>query len=166
MQYNMARFSTPNGEYFDYHALGRDFIIETNQFLENQILKIDERTSSTSIALDQIYILHLKENKRKRLNYVTTIVNHSSISLELWTNEQDEIEVCYVDFRIYEVNDKMTGFYALRIRPQNVHDRVSISFISNSGEVDEVCFREVENSVSKTLPVKPTITFLDELIKH
>lgn len=166
MQYDMAHFSNNDGKYFDYQALGRDFIIETNHFQENQFLKIDERSSSTSISLNQVYILHLKEKKRKRFNYITTVVDHSSISLELWTNEQDDIEICYADFRVYGMDDKMEGFYALRIRPQNVHDRVSISFISSRGEVSEVHFQDIENSISKIVPAKPTTGFLDGFIKQ
>lgn len=151
---------------FSYNILRDRFNLKSYRGLKNDILEIDENSYFTNIKTNQLNILHLKENGRKRINYTSSIVDKSSISLELWTNEQNEIERCYIDFRTHKGNGRINGLYALRIFSQ--YDKFTLKFISRKGnrsnDFANVLASNDEELYSTIINEKITIELVNELI--
>lgn len=156
---------------FIYNILSDSFNLKSKSRtdLKKTTLDIEENSYFTNIKTSQLNILRSKENKRKKINYISPVIENSSISMELWTDEQNEIESCYVDFRTHKSNGKINGLYALRIAPQRYYDSFSIRFISRkgsryrdfSGEISE----NEEELISTIVDGKITIELIDELIR-
>lgn len=153
---------------FDYHVLGDWFKFKTYGFFNKQPLVIDENAYYTKIGLGNLSILNSKDNQRKRINYVTPTINNSSIEVELWTNNEDEIERCYIDFRTHKGNGKVNGLYALRIIPE--YNIFKLNFISRDGfRYGDFSKQLIENSeelYSAIFDGKLTYELIDELIKR
>ena len=154
---------------FIYNVLNDDFKLETNRGQKSKFLEIDENQYWTIIKTKQLNVFLSKENNRKRINYTTPVVDNSSIAVELWTNEQNEIENCYVDFRTHKNNGKVNGLYALRISPQNYYDKFSIRFISRKGyrydDFSESISDTDDELFSTIVDGKLTPEIIDELIR-
>lgn len=156
---------------FAYNILSNSFSLKSKSHKDSkkQSLDIDENSYFTNIKTEQLNILHFKEGKRKRINYTTPVVDNSSIAIELWTDEQDEIKNCYVDFRTHKNNGKINGLYALRITPQRYYDKISIRFISRKGnryrDFSEAISKNEEELFSTIVDGKLTIELIDELIR-
>lgn len=156
---------------FAYNILSNSFSLKSKSHKDSkkQSLDIDENSYFTNIKTEQLNILHFKEGKRKRINYTTPVVDNSSIAIELWTDEQDEIKSCYVDFRTHKNNGKINGLYALRITPQRYYDKISIRFISRKGnryrDFSEEISKNEEELFSTIVDGKLTIELIDELIR-
>ena len=156
---------------FAYNILSNSFSLKSKSRKDSkkQSLDIDENSYFTNIKTEQLNILHSKEGKRKRINYTSHVVDNSSIAIELWTDEQDEIESCYVDFRTHKNNGKINGLYALWIAPQRYYDKFSIRFISRKGDrfrdFSEEISKNEEELFSTIVDGKLTIELIDELIR-
>ena len=153
---------------FMYNVLNDDFKLESNRRRKPNFLEIDENQYWTIIKTKLLSVFLSKENNRKRINYTTPIVDNSSMAVELWTNEQNEIENCYVDFRTHKNNGKINGLYALRIAPQNYYDKFSIRFISRKGyrydDFSESISDNEEELFSTIIDGKLTPELIDKLI--
>lgn len=153
---------------FKYNVLFNGFNLKINDFFRNGNLEIDENSHFTNIKYRALNILQIKENKRKRITFKTPIVDSSSISVELWTNEKDEIEKCYIDFRTHKGNGKINGIYALRLFAHN--DMFSLRFISRKGgrysDFSQVLACDDEELYSTILNGQLTMEIIDKLIKR
>ena len=130
-------------------------------------LEIDENPYYTNIKTGNTNYMHLKDKKIKKIDYISPIIDNSSIYIELWTNDQNEITKCNVDFRTHKDNGKINGFYALRINPQQYYDKISIRFISRKGTRERDFSDKIENLeelFSTTIDGQATATAIDELI--
>lgn len=150
---------------FSYNILRDGFNLKIDRGLNN-ILEIDENSYFTNIKTNQLNILYLKEDGSKRIKYISQIVDKSSVSLELWINEQEEIERCYIDFQTHKGNGKINGLYALRIFSQ--YNQFTLKFISRKGN-HSTDFASVLSSSDKELYStiingKITIELVNELI--
>ena len=116
----------------DYYVLndGCTFHIE-NQTNYNYLV-LDENDYYTQIKTNNIKIHTSKENKKKTINYVSPVINKSSISIELILDENSQIERCHIDFRTHKSRNKINGLYALRINPGYYND-FSLNYISRNG---------------------------------
>ena len=156
---------------FAYNILSNSFKLKSKSCKgsKQERLNIDENSYFTNIKTNQLNILHCKGNKRKRINYTSPVIDNSSISIELWTNEQNEIASCYVDFRTHKKNGKVNGLYALRVAPQRYDDKFSIRFISRKGGKYRDFFEEIskneEELFSAIVDGNLTIELIDELIR-
>lgn len=156
---------------FTYNILSDNFHLKSiiRNGSKKESLDIDENSYFTNIKTNQLNVLHSKEGKRKRINYTSPVIDNSSIAIELWTDEQNEIESCYVDFRTHKNNGKINGLYALRIAPQRYYDKFSIRFISRKGDryrdFSEEISKSDEELLSTIVDGKITIELINELIR-
>ena len=131
--------------------------------------QIHNDSYSTIIKTNGLNIYHYKEDNVKRYIYTTPIENNSSISVEMWTDEQNEIKSCYIDFRTHKSNGKVNGFFALRIAPARYDDTFSLRFISRKGnrygDFTEEIFNKEEELYSNIIEGKLTYELIDELIE-
>ncbi len=159
---------------FSYNILRDGFNMKHPKRKGAGFLTIDENMYYTNIKTRQLNILESKENHRKRINYTSPVIDNSSVVIELWENDDNEIENCYVDFRThknnfsaYKSNGKINGMYALRIIPE--YDRFSIKFISRKGnryyDFGNEVLESEEELFSTVVDGKLTIEFIDELIR-
>jgi len=148
---------------FNYNVLSDGFRLNAYVF-NKKTLEISEDRHSTKIKSGNIEIFNIKEYKRKKFNYISPIVNKSSISIELWFNERDEIENCYVDFRTHKGNGKINGLYALRIIP-GYFSTFSLNFIRRKGDKEfDFSYMLPTNLFSAIIPSDLTIDLVDEII--
>lgn len=115
-----------------YHILTDGFVFHTANLINHNYLVLDENDYYTQIKTNNIKIHTSKETKKKTINYVSPVINKSSISIELVLNENNEIERCHVDFRTHKGNGKINGLYALRINP-GYYKEFSLNYISRNG---------------------------------
>lgn len=152
---------------FDYYVLGDGFTFKTYGFLKKDTLEIDDNNYYTRIGLKNLSILKSKDNQRKSINYKTPIINDSSIEVQLWEDEENTIERCYIDFRTHKGNGKVNGLYALRIVPKcNI---CTLRFISRDGSrYGDFSKQLVENSEELYTAIfegNLTYELIDELIR-
>lgn len=117
--------------FFDYSVLSEGFSFDSLSSSGEKDFNIDENSCFTNIKFGSFNLMKSKENNRTKVTYVTPIKDRSSIAIELWINEKNEIERCYIDFRTYKGNDKIRGFYALRLVPK--YNMFSLRYISSNG---------------------------------
>lgn len=161
---------------FNYNVLFNDFHFNgfrykiRNDSKEN--IEIEENEQFTNMKFVDINsrileIMHTKENKRKKITYTSPVVDNSSILVELWSNEQDEIERCYIDFRTHKKNGKVNGVHALRLFAQ--HNIFSLNYISRNGDKCsdflQVLANDEEELHSAIIEGKITMEIIDELVK-
>lgn len=154
---------------FTYNILNDGFNLKTKNN-ESEFLEIDENPYFTNIKTNKLNILNSKDDKRKKITYFGPVIDKSSTIVEMWTNEQNEIENCYIDFRTHKSNGKINGLYALRITPQKYYSRISIRFISRKGNrfvdfSDEIS-NDDEELFSTIVNGKVTIELIDELVRR
>lgn len=151
---------------FNYNILNKGFNLKSES--ENDILNIDEGSYTTHIKTNQVEMLYIKEEKRKSFKYTSPIINNSSIAIELWTNEQNEVNKCYVDFKTHKKNGNINGLFALRLAPGQYYNNFSIRFISRTGERYKEFSEEIatnENELYSTIVDGVlTIELINELI--
>ncbi len=155
---------------FSYNILSEGFNLKhykNGRNNRNTALEIVENQQFTNIKTKQLNELQLKANNRKSINYTSPVVDNSSIAIELWKNDQNEIENCYVDFRTHKNNGKINGMYILRLIPH--FKEFSIRFISRKGNReydfgDEIIEKEEELFCS-IVNGNLTIELIDELIR-
>lgn len=156
---------------FLYNILRDGFNLKKVDWRKNASLEIDENNVWTRIKSDNLKVVNLKEEKIKKVQYKSPVVNNSSIVLELYINEQNEIERCYVDFRTHRNSrknkGKINGIYALRILSK--YNICTLNFISRKGLrynnfADELS-EEDEQLYTTILNGNLTLELIDELIK-
>lgn len=157
---------------FAYNILGNSFNLKSQKYGGENVetLDIDENPYYTNIKTDKLNILEPKDGNKKRITFISPIVDNSSISLELWVDKQNEIKGCYIDFRTHRNNNKkINGLYALRIEPEQDHFKFSIRFISRKGNAygDFSCdlLKTEEELFSTIIDGKFTIELINELIR-
>jgi len=116
----------------DYYVLNDGFVFRTSNFSNKNYFVLDENNYYTQIKTNNIKININKETKKKKINYISSVINNSSISIELILDENDIVERCHVDFRTHKGNGKINGLYALRINPGYYND-FSLNYISRNG---------------------------------
>jgi hypothetical protein len=159
-----------NNYEFLYNILKDGFNLKKVDWRNNTNLEIDETNSWTRITSDNLKVVNLKEEKIKKVQYKSPVVNNSSISLELYINEQNEIERCYVDFITHRNSrknkGKINGIYALRILSK--YHKCTLNFISRKGmKSDDFAdeFSKEEQLFTTILNGNLTLELIDELIK-
>jgi hypothetical protein len=157
---------------FAYNVLSDGFNLKISSSQKDSkiaITDIEENSHYANIKTNQLNIIYNKETKRKKINYTSPIINNSSIVGELWTNEQNEIENCYVDLRTHKSKGKINGLYAIRISKHQNYNKISIRFISRKGNKNKDFSEDIstneEKLYSTIIDGKITIELIDELIK-
>ena len=156
---------------FKYNILKDGFYLKSTirKDYDKDKLEIAKSNYRTNIKTKELNITYNKEKNRKRINYTSPIIDNSSIAVELWTDENNEIKNCYVDFRTHKNNGKINGIYALRLNPNRYYDKYSIRFISRKGDRYVDFSDRLENSdeeiVSTIVNKKLTPETIDKLIK-
>ena len=152
---------------FDYYVLSDGFDFKTYGWFDKRNLEIEDNSYYTKIKQGKVNILRNKESKRKRIRYTTSIINDSSIEVELWTNDENVIERCYIDFRTHKGNGKVNGLYALRILPQ--YRIFTLNFISRDGikyvDFSKTLTENNEELFSTIFDGNLTFELIDELVK-
>lgn len=150
---------------FDYSLLNNNFRFNTYAFNQRPI-EINGNSYFTNIQSGNIDVLYIKENKRKKIKYTSPIVNRSSIAMELWYNEKNQLERCYIDFRTHKGNNKINGLYELRIVP-GYFSRFSLNYTSRDGYkgVDFVHLLPT-NLFCAIIPGELTIQLVDQIINE
>lgn len=150
---------------FNYNVLSDNFNFKTTSFIEDENLEIEDNGLFTNIKSVTFDIFQLKENKRKRIIYSTPIIDYSSVSIELWLDENG-IERCYIDFRTHK-GKKISGIYALRLFLKN--NIFSLRFINRRGakynDFAQVLAHDDEELYSTILNGRITMEIVAELIK-
>lgn len=152
---------------FLYNILKKGFYLKRCNFGENTELEIDENNICTKIVVNNLKIVYRKESKDKILKYKSPIMDNLSIFLELYVNEQDEIEKCYIDFRTHKCKQKINGIYALRLYR---HDCCysTFKFISRKGIKNDILddeFSKQAMPIFKTNLNELTFEIVDAIIK-
>lgn len=99
-----------------YDISSNEFLLKAFNKKEHNFLEITSSFYFTSITTDNLNITELN-NREKIVNYKDPIENNSSIDMELYIDEQDQIEKCYIAFKTHKENGKVNGQYILRILP-------------------------------------------------
>ena len=153
---------------FKYNVLSDRFSLKSHIGLTGEELDIDEDKYFTNIKTDKLNILNVKETGKKRINYISPNENNSSIAIELWENEKNDIERCYVDFRTHKNNGKINGVYALRIASERTYNKFSIRFLSRKGDRYRDFSKDISENeqelFSTIIDGKLTVELIDELI--
>lgn len=127
-----------NKRFFDgmysinYYIQNDGFVFYTENYTNDDYLVLDENDYYTQIKTNNIRIHTSKETKKKTINYVSPVINKSSISIELILDENSQIDRCHIDFRTHKGNGKINGLYALRINP-GYYEEFSLNYISRNG---------------------------------
>ncbi len=159
-----------NNYEFSYNITRDGFHFKKVDWRKNASLEIDENYFGTKMKSDNLEVNYNKATKNKKIQYISPVVNNSSISLELYINDQDEIEKCYVDFRTHRNSrknkGKINGIYALRIVSEN--NICTLNFISRKGKysnlVNKISEQE-EQLFTTVLNGNLTFELIDEFIK-
>lgn len=150
---------------FNYNVLSDNLNFKTTSFIEDENLEIEDNGLFTNIKSVTCDIFQLNENKRKRIIYSTPIIDYSSVSIELWLDENG-IERCYIDFRTHK-GKKISGIYALRLFSKN--NIFSLRFINRKGtkynDFAQVLAHDDEELYSTILNGRITMEIVAELIK-
>lgn len=150
---------------FNYNVLSDNFNFKTTSFIKDENLEIEDNGLFTNIKSVTCDIFQLNENKRKRIIYSTPIIDYSSVSIELWFDENG-IERCYIDFRTHK-GKKISGIYALRLFPKN--NIFSLRFINRKGakynDFSQALVNDDEELYSTILNGRITMETVAELIK-
>lgn len=154
---------------FSYNLLNNGFNLKYNRGFRKNNLEIEEGQFLTHINMKPLNITYSKDNKRKKIEYVSDVVSNSSIKLELWLNDDMEIENCYVDFRTHKNNGKIKGIYTLRLNTKSLYDKFSIRFISRKGDRYSNFIGELETQdkelFASLMEGKLTLELIDDIIK-
>lgn len=162
--------SDKNNYEFLYNILRGGFEFKKTTWIKNMGLEIDENRVWTKIKSDNLKVVFFKKDKIKIIQYKSPIVDNSSISLQVYKNEQDEIERCYVEFRTHKNRKhKINGLYDLRILSTSDNHSFGLEFISRKGSKYDVFNDELskldEPLFSTILNGNLTLEIIDELIK-
>lgn len=121
---------------FNYNISRNGFLLNSwrgPKRYNQDVLFIDSDSISTTIKTNQISALCVRDTNEKRINYVSPIVNNSSISVEIWINGENKIERCYIDFRTHKKCGRINGIYILRLVPSRIFNNFEIRFIGRDG---------------------------------
>ena len=161
-----------NKRFFDgmysinYYIQNDGFVFHIENQTNHNYLVLDENNCYTQIKTNNITIHTSKETKKKTINYVSPVINKSSISIELMLDENSQIERCNIDFRTHKSRNKINGLYALRINPGYYND-FSLNYISRNGYRGPSLEDLLEiKSLIKIKPGKLTFELINEIIKE
>ncbi len=147
---------------FSYDILNNNFDLDAKNSYGNN-LTIVKQDDFTKIKTANLNIFYTKENKRKRIYYVSPIKDKTSVAIELWTNYNEKIESCNIDFRTHKSNGKINGLFALRINHKGNNALLfSLDFITRDG---------LKYSLTKYIDYSMinqeiTIDFITEIVKN
>lgn len=153
-----------------YNILSDGFKLESRVEKDDttEILNINENDWYTKIETNQASLFRSKDGKRKTIRYISPKVDNTSIAVELYINEQDEIERCNIDFRVHKNNGKIKGTLAVRIAPQKDYAKFTINYITRGGtKYDDFLEELLENEeelISTLISGNLTSESIDELI--
>lgn len=149
---------------FSYNVMKDGFKLRVN----GEDLIVDDNKYFTNIRTRQVNILQGKENKRKFITYVSSIVDDFSIHSDVWINEENEIEKCNIYFRTHKGNGKINGIYILKLDSSSI-ENCSLKFVSRKGnsvflnnifELDEfsnfegkITFETINEIISKVISI-------------
>ena len=160
-----------NKRFFDgtysinYYIQNDGFVFHAENQTNHNYLVVNENDYYTQIKTNNIKIHTSKETKKKTINYVSPVINNSSISIELVLNENNEIERCHVEFRTHKGNGKINGLYALRIYPR--FNKLTLNYIGRNGYRGPSLEDLLEiKSLIKIKPGKLTFELINEIIKE
>ncbi len=162
--------SKKNSYEFQYNVTKDGFNLKKIVSRKNTDLEINENSDFTAIRFGNLKVIYFKENKIKKIQYKSRVENNSSIFLEIYINNQGEIERCNIDFRTHknsrEKYEKISGIYALRILPKE--NKFTLNFINRKGlkSSNFACelFKEDEQLFKEILNGNITLELIDELI--
>lgn len=84
----------------------------------------------------KLEIMNPKDNKYKIMNFISRKDNNTSIAISLYVNKDNEIEKCYIDYRLHKNSKnldkgKIKGIYSLRIDSE--YNRFNMFYQTRSG---------------------------------
>ena len=141
-------------------------VVDNNFRFSNKNIKIEDTNDLTEIDINSIHIKYLKKSGKTIYNYITPIIDNSSVSIEIVTDEYNHIDRCYMDFKTFKGNKKINGIYALRINKEK--DYYKLNFLNRSGSRECSIFNKLkscDNSLySQIINDSIDLSLLDELL--
>ncbi len=169
ISYSKQNYKTRNRKNYknctiDYNVLADRFTLVEHGHLEN--FKIEHNPIFTEIQNNNLKIVINPD--RSRINYISDIVNNSSIAIELWCKE-GKLTNCYIDFRTHKnYKNKINGLYRLRIAPDKNYGQFSLKFVSRKDyygyDFSEKIIKEDEELYTTLFYGDITLDLIGELV--